>query len=92
MTESTPSDGLPILYVKTGCPWCDQAIEILDERGVGYQLRNVSDDRAQFSEMKRKSGQDKAPVLDWHGRILADFGPDELYPFLRAQNVKLEDS
>jgi len=92
MTESPLTNGLPILYVKTGCPWCEQAIEILDENGVSYQLRNVTEKRDQFDEMKRKSRQDKAPVLDWHGQILADFGPDELYPFLRAHNVKLEDS
>jgi glutaredoxin 3 len=92
MTESALTNGLPILYVKTGCPWCEQAIEILDENGVGYHLRNVTEDAQQFAEMKDKSKQDKAPVLDWHGQILADFGPDELYPFLRAHNVRLEDS
>ena len=86
------SNDLPVLYVKTGCPWCDQAIEILDENGVSYQLRNVTEDRNQFAEMKRLSKQDKAPVLDWHGQVLADFGPDELYPFLRARNVQMEDS
>lgn len=92
MSQSPLTNDLPTLYVKTGCPWCEQAIEILDDNGVGYHLRNVSESREAFSEMKRKSNQEKAPVLDWHGKILADFGADELYPFLRAQNVRLEDS
>jgi len=42
--------------------------------------------------MDRKSGQTKAPVLDWHGKILADFGVDELVPFLHTQGVELEES
>ncbi|MES2695282.1 MAG: hypothetical protein V4773_17535 [Verrucomicrobiota bacterium] len=42
--------------------------------------------------MQKKSGQTKAPTLDWKGKILADFGTDELVPFLRDRNVKLEDS
>lgn len=92
MTDSALTNDLPILYVKTGCPWCEQAIEVLDENGIGYHLRNVSEDRGHFEEMKRKSKQEKAPVLDWHGHILADFGEDELYPFLRAQNVQFEES
>ena len=86
------ADNLPILYVKAGCPWCDEAIEFLDDHGVGYRLKEVRGDPAAFEEMQKKSGQTKAPTLDWHGKILADFGIEELVPFLRARNVKLEDS
>jgi glutaredoxin 3 len=83
---------LPILYTKQGCPWCHEAVEFLDEHGVGYRLKDVSSDSGAFSEMQRKSGQTKAPTLDWNGKILADFGTDELVPFLRERGVKLEDS
>lgn len=83
---------LPILYVKTGCPWCTEVISFLREHGIGYREQNVTDDPAARQEMERKSGQAKAPTLDWHGKILADFGLDELKPFLQGQNVKLEDS
>lgn len=83
---------LPILYTKRGCPWCTEAVEFLDSNGIGYRLKEVSGDAAAFAEMQKKSGQTKAPTLDWNGKILADFGTDELVPFLRQQNVKLEDS
>lgn len=83
---------LPVLYVKSGCPWCHEAVRFLDDHGVGYRLKEVTADPAAYSEMERKSGQTKAPTLDWNGKILADFGTEELVPFLREQNVKLEDS
>lgn len=83
---------LPILYVKRGCGWCQEAIEFLDAHGVSYRQVEVTGDAAAFAELQRKSGQTRAPTLDWHGKILADFGTDELVPFLREQNVKLEDS
>ena len=83
---------LPILYTKSGCPWCDEAVEFLDEHGIGYRLKEVTGDANAFAEMKRKSRQTKAPTLDWNGTILADFGTDELVPFLRDRGVKLEDS
>jgi glutaredoxin 3 len=83
---------LPILYVKDGCGWCDEAVEFLDGHGIGYRLKEVTADAAAFAEMQKKSGQTRAPTLDWHGKILADFGTEELVPFLRQQNVKLEDS
>jgi glutaredoxin 3 len=83
---------LPILYTKRGCPWCDEAVGFLDEHGVGYRLKEVTGDADAFAEMQKKSGQTKAPTLDWHGKILADFGTEELVPFLQQQGVKLEDS
>ena len=83
---------LPILYTKQGCPWCHEAVEFLDEHGVGYRLKDVTADSAAFSEMKQVSGQGKTPTLDWNGKILADFGTEQLVPFLRDRGVKLEDS
>ncbi len=91
-TGKAPARELPILYVKTGCPWCVQAVEFLDGHGVSYRLKDVTADAVAFAEMQRRSGQTRAPTLDWDGKILADFGTEELIPFLRQQNVKLEDS
>lgn len=88
---TTPTE-LPVLYVKTGCPWCHEVIEFLSDHGIGYREKNVSRDATARTEMERVSGQGKAPVLDWHGTILADFGVDELKPFLHQHNVVLEDS
>lgn len=89
---ATLARDLPTLYVKTGCPWCEEVIDFLTDNGVGYREKNVSQDQSAFEEMRAKSGQTKAPTLDWHGKILADFGVMELKPFLLKQNVKLEDS
>jgi hypothetical protein len=60
--------------------------------GVPYREQNVSVDRAALAAMVKKSGQSKAPTLDWHGKILADFDVAELVPFLHAQGVELEES
>ena len=38
-----------------------------------------------MQEMIALSGQSKAPTMDYHGEILADFGVDELIPFLKAR-------
>lgn len=83
---------LPILYTKRDCPFCQEAVEFLDELGVSYRLREVTSDPAALAEMEKKSGQTKAPTLDWNGLILADFGTDELVPFLHDRGVKFEDS
>jgi glutaredoxin 3 len=86
------SENIPILYVKPGCPWCHEVTEFLDEHGISHREVNVMTDESGFAEMRRKSGQSRVPTLDWHGEILADFGVDELVPFLHKQQVELEES
>ena len=79
---------LPILYIKRGCPWCDEVIEYLDRQKIEVEIRVVSGDRAAMQEMIELSGQSKAPTLDWDGQVLADFGVDELVPFLKKIGLK----
>lgn len=66
------------LFIKPGCPWCDEAMDWLDKRGVTYQKLDVIRDAAARAEMHRLTGQSKAPSIDVDGAILADFGADEL--------------
>ena len=69
------------LFVKPWCWWCSQAVKWLDVRGVKYETFDVMADPAANAEMRKLSGQGKAPVIDVDGQILADFGNDELAEF-----------
>lgn len=77
----------PTLYVKTGCPWCEEVIEFLDAKGISYTPVVVSGNREAMQAMVDLSGQSKAPTMDWAGEVLADFGVDELVPFLKSKHV-----
>jgi glutaredoxin len=74
------------LFIKPYCGWCDQAGRWLDEHDVEYERIDVIADATAFAEMVRISGQELAPVLDVDGKVLADFGPEELEPFFKALN------
>ncbi|HLB33206.1 MAG: hypothetical protein A3F67_00965 [Verrucomicrobia bacterium RIFCSPHIGHO2_12_FULL_41_10] len=74
---------LPKLYVKTGCPWCHEAIEWLDARHIRYELIDVRSNQDAFNEMIAISGQQKTPTLQTPDhRVLADFGVEQLPDFL----------
>jgi len=94
MTTPAPlaTDELPVLYVTPGCKACEEISAFLDEHGIGYRKIDISQRPSGRIEMEKKSGQTDAPVLDWHGRILAAFDKAELIHFLQSRNVKLEDS
>ena len=83
MTNITPR-----LYVKIGCPWCQQAMGTLQQYQIPYDKIIVSNDAEAMAKMVELSGQSKAPTMDWDGEILADFGADELIPFLKAKGIE----
>jgi len=66
------------LFIKPGCPWCDEAIEWLDRRGIVYETLDVIRNPEARQEMRDLTDQTRAPSLDVDGHILADFGADEL--------------
>ncbi|MEO5716390.1 MAG: glutaredoxin family protein [Luteolibacter sp.] len=78
---------LPILYIKPGCPWCDEVVDFLDRKKLSVKTVVVSGNREAMQEMVDLSGQSKAPTMDWHGEVLADFGVDELVPFLKKRGI-----
>jgi monothiol glutaredoxin len=69
------------LFVKTSCGWCEEAQDWLDAKGVRYEVLNATLNRQARREMQELSGQTLAPVIDVDGKILADFGADQLAEF-----------
>jgi glutaredoxin len=69
------------LFIKPYCSWCDQAMAWLDQRHIAYETLDVTRDPKANEEMLRLTRQTFAPVIDVDGKILADFGPDELAKF-----------
>lgn len=62
-------------------------MDFLRRHGIAYQTINVTQSPQAMEEMIALSGQSKAPTLDWHGEVLADFGAAELEPFLRQRGA-----
>ena len=77
----------PIIYIKPGCPWCEEVLDYMNAKDLPYEKVVVTGDPDAMAEMVALSGQSKAPTMDWDGEVLADFGVDELVPFLRRKGV-----
>lgn len=69
------------LFIKPFCGWCAEAMEWLDSNRIKYNTLDVMSDRAAWNEMVRLSGQNRAPVIEVDGEMLADFGTSELARF-----------
>lgn len=66
------------LFVKPGCPWCEEATDWLDEHGLQYEVLDITKDATARDEMHELTGQTRTPSIDVDGKVLFDFGADEL--------------
>jgi glutaredoxin 3 len=76
------------LYVKSWCPWCITARQYLVKRWFQIEEIDVEADHAAYAEMIRLSGQTYTPTLSVEGKLLADFGPDDLQVFLQKNHIE----
>ncbi len=77
------------LFIKSGCPWCHEAIDWLQQHGLTFSLLDVNRDATARAEMLALTGQTKAPSIDVDGQILADFGADELEAWWKEKKLPL---
>jgi glutaredoxin len=76
------------LFIKPGCPWCDEAIEWLDQHRIAYEQLDVIRNAEARGEMRELTGQTRAPSIDVDGHLLADFGADELETWWRQMKFE----
>ena len=88
---------LPILYVKSGCPWCREALSYFNSQGIDLDVRDVNDNAKDMDAMVYISGQTNAPTFEYEDFVVADFSIDEFlaelndFPEVR-QKLGLRDS
>ncbi|MEK7574641.1 MAG: glutaredoxin [Patescibacteria group bacterium] len=76
-----------IIYTKTGCPWCRDALAFLRDKKVAFEEREVLGNPTFFEELKKKSGQSKTPTLDIDGDILADTDAPAIEKWLKEKGI-----
>lgn len=76
-----------IIYTKTGCPWCIDALNYLNENKISYEEREVRSNPEFMKELEEKSGQSKAPTLDLDGEILVDTDVQAIDLFLKEKGI-----
>jgi len=67
----------PVLYVKTGCPWCTKALAFFAEKNFRPVVKDVLRDGEAMARMQQISGQTKTPTLEYGDFVVADFDTDE---------------
>ena len=75
------------VYIKPGCPWCVEVEAYLKKEGFEYNAIDVTADSEAFERMREIFGQTSAPSMTMGEMKLADFGVEELVPFLEENGI-----
>ncbi|MCC5787999.1 MAG: glutaredoxin family protein [Opitutales bacterium] len=79
----TSPSAKPILYIKSGCPWCREAENFLHSKGVSYEVKDVLIDPAAARRMQQLTGQTLTPSFEYRDFVVADFSVEEFVSALR---------
>jgi glutaredoxin 3 len=72
-----PMNSRPILYVKSGCPWCHDALSFFQRSGLDLEVKDVTRDGEAMKRMREISGQSLTPTFEYKDFIVADFSVNE---------------
>jgi glutaredoxin len=68
-----------VIYTKPGCPYCQQARDYYDSKGIAYTDYDAQNDRARRAEMFKFSGDDPTvPCIVENGKLVQSGWGDPL--------------
>jgi monothiol glutaredoxin len=79
-----------VAYLKPVCGWSNGVRAVLRKHGLEYEDKDIINDRANYSEMVRKSGQPLSPCVEVDGEMLADVSGPEVEEYLVAKGLAKE--
>ncbi|MEZ7842907.1 MAG: glutaredoxin domain-containing protein [Opitutales bacterium] len=82
---------IPILYIKSGCPWCTEALSYFSTNNIRLETREVRSNKAFMEQMVKHSSQTKTPTFVHGEFVVADFDIGEFKAALnQAPAVKAQ--
>jgi monothiol glutaredoxin len=87
MTEQTPQAPKIVAYLKPVCGWSNGVRAVLHQYGLEYEDKDIINDRSNYSEMVRKSGQPLSPCVEINGEMLPDVSGPEVEEYLLEKGL-----
>lgn len=62
-----------LLYKKIPCPYCDRAMNLLNDKGVTYQVIDLTDRQDELMRIKQQWGWQTVPVIIINGQLVGGY-------------------
>jgi monothiol glutaredoxin len=74
-------------YLKPHCGWSNGVRAIMRKHDLAFEDIDIINNRANYEEMVRKSGQPLSPCVEIDGVMLADISGEEVENYMLANNL-----
>jgi glutaredoxin len=74
-------------YLKPSCGWSNGVRAIMRKYGLEYTDIDIINNRSNYEEMVRKSGQPLSPCVEIDGVMLADISGEEVENYLLSNDL-----
>lgn len=74
-------------YLKPACGWSNGVRTIMRKYGLEYEDIDIINNRDNYAEMVRKSGQPLSPCVEIDGVMLADVSGEEVENYLLSNDL-----
>ncbi len=74
-------------YLKPHCGWSNGVRAIMAKHQLEYEDIDIINNRANYEEMVRKSGQPLSPCVEIDGVMLADISGEEVENYMLANSL-----
>jgi glutaredoxin len=74
-------------YLKPSCGWSNGVRAILRKHGLAFDDVDIINNRENYAEMVRKSGQPLSPCVEVDGVMLADVSGEEVENYLLSNDL-----
>ena len=62
-----------LLYKKNPCPFCDRAINLLEGRGLKYDIVDLTDRMDELQKIKQQYGWQTVPIIVIKGKLIGGY-------------------
>ncbi len=61
------------IYHKDNCPYCDRAINLLEEKGVAYDGIDLTGKDDEINKIKNETGWKTVPIILIDGKVIGGY-------------------
>ncbi len=62
-----------VMYSKVPCPYCVNAKRLLDDKGVKYEVIDLTDNPAEMQRIKDETGWRTVPIIMIDGKLIGGY-------------------
>jgi len=71
------------LYYKPSCPFCQRVLQVSDNLGVQFELKDISESEEALAELLEKGGKQQVPYLVDDERGVAMYESGDIIEYVR---------